>query len=85
MQVMPETQETAFQQEKEPAVSGPVKGTEEQDSVVSSPTSADMDTVGKAPAVKKTRGRPVRYTNKSKVCRIPVELEDEVRAMLQIV
>ena len=35
--------------------------------------------------VKKRRGRPVRYANSSKVCRIPVELIDEVRLMLQIV
>lgn len=35
--------------------------------------------------VEKTRGRPVRYTNDSKVCRIPVELVDEVKMMLRIV
>ena len=35
--------------------------------------------------IKRRRGRPVRYANSSKVCRIPVELVDEVRLMLQIV
>ena len=34
---------------------------------------------------KKTRGRPVRYSNNSKVCRIPVELVDEVKMMLNVV
>lgn len=38
-----------------------------------------------ADTVKKTRGRPVRYSNNSKVCRIPVELVDEVKLMLKIV
>lgn len=45
----------------------------------------DKDTDGGQSDVKKTRGRPVRYANSSKVCRIPVELVDEVRLMLQIV
>jgi hypothetical protein len=36
-------------------------------------------------AIKKARGRPARYTNKSKVCRIPIELVDEIKMMLCLV
>ena len=45
----------------------------------------DKNIAGEQSDVKKTRGRPARYANSSKVCRIPVELVDEVRLMLQIV
>lgn len=37
------------------------------------------------PVRKKNRGRPARYTNTSKVCRIPVELVDEIKMMLWLV
>lgn len=45
----------------------------------------DKNIAGEQSDVKKTRGRPARYANSSKVYRIPVELVDEVRLMLQIV
>ena len=45
----------------------------------------DKDAKGEQSGVKKTRGRPVRFTNSSKVCRIPIELIDEVELMLRIV
>lgn len=45
----------------------------------------DKDANGEPSGVKKSRGRPVRFTNSSRVCRIPIELIDEIELMLQIV
>lgn len=54
-------------------------------SVLKRVTAKDKDADCEQDDEKKIRGRPVRYTNSSKVCRIPIELVDEVKMMLQIV
>jgi hypothetical protein len=80
-----EAQGSSLSQEEVTAGTVSATGPEEQDDVQVPLASEDKAMGAEPAAAKKPRGRPVRYTNKSKVCRIPVDLEEEIKMMLQIV